>query len=97
VTTCILLVEDEDGIQELVSRPLSFVGFDVIQALNGQVALTKADRYEPGLIYLDMHMPVMGGWHFLAVYHATHGPEVPIIVVSAQTFDPRMIRRWRRS
>lgn len=90
---CVLVVEDDDGIQEMVATALMFAGFDVVKAPNGSVALTLADKFKPELIYLDMHMPVMDGWDFLARYRASGRPDVPIIAVSAQFADKRPIPR----
>ncbi len=91
MATCVLIIEDDEAIQEMVSTALMFAGFDAIKAPNGNVALKLVDQYKPDLIYLDMHMPVMDGWDFLSVYRATRRPDVPIIAVSAQYFDQRPI------
>jgi CheY-like chemotaxis protein len=37
----------------------------------------------PGLILLDMRMPVMNGWEFAREYRARHGRAAPIVVVTA--------------
>jgi two-component system chemotaxis response regulator CheY len=37
----------------------------------------------PGLIVLDMRMPVMNGWEFARRYRARPGPHAPIICVTA--------------
>jgi len=90
---CILIVEDDEAIQEMVATALMFAGFDVVKAPNGRVALTLADTWKPDLIYLDMHMPDMDGWDFLAVYRTSGRPEVPIIAVSAHYADKRPVPR----
>ena len=90
---CILVVEDDEAIQEMVGTALLFAGFDVVKAPDGSVALSLADKFKPDLIYLDMHMPVMDGWDFLAVYRTSGRPEVPIIAVSAQYADKRPMPR----
>jgi two-component system, cell cycle response regulator CpdR len=93
VAPCILIIEDDDAIQELVHTALDYAGFLVLDAGNGQHALTLLDTYYPALIYLDMHMPVMDGWEFLAAYYARLGPHVPILAVSAYAADPASIPR----
>jgi CheY-like chemotaxis protein len=90
---CILIIEDDDAILEMVSTALEYAGFNVVQASNGKLGLALVDKLHPALIYLDMHMPVMDGWDFLEIYYAQPGPYIPIIAVSAHTSDPRTIPR----
>lgn len=62
----ILVVEDDTDIRESLAEFLKDEGFDVVGAENGKVALEKlagtADL--PGLILLDIMMPVMDGLTF---------------------------------
>ncbi|MCJ8282003.1 MAG: response regulator [Rivularia sp. ALOHA_DT_140] len=44
---------------------LSTLGFELIEAENGQDGLEKAVKYKPDLIISDIKMPVMHGWKFL--------------------------------
>ncbi len=57
----ILIVEDEAPLRNAVSDILSFEGFDVFQAKNGQEGLDAALKEHPALILLDLMMPVMDG------------------------------------
>jgi CheY-like chemotaxis protein len=90
---CILIMEDDEAILEMVSTALDYAGFTVAQAPNGKIGLALIERFHPALIYLDMHMPVMDGWDFLSLYYSQPGPYVPIVAVSAHTSDPRTIPR----
>jgi CheY-like chemotaxis protein len=63
----ILLVEDDQMIRESLSDALQFEGFIVTTAENGADALEKLQQIKhPCLILLDLMMPVMNGWEFLA-------------------------------
>lgn len=57
----ILIVEDEAPLRNAVSDILSFEGFAVFQAKNGQEGLDIALAEHPDLILLDLMMPVMDG------------------------------------
>lgn len=61
----ILIVEDESPLRNAVSDILSFEGFQVFQAKNGQEGLEVALREKPDLILLDLMMPVMDGLSML--------------------------------
>ncbi|MGB4658286.1 MAG: response regulator, partial [Mobilitalea sp.] len=61
--TKILLVEDEDNIRKLVANYLVKEGFKVIEASNGQEAITKFDDdLDFSLIILDVMMPKLDGY-----------------------------------
>lgn len=57
----ILIVEDEAPLRNAVSDILSFEGFEVFQAKNGQEGLDIALKEQPDLILLDLMMPIMDG------------------------------------
>lgn len=57
----ILIVEDEAPLRNAVSDILSFEGFTVFQAKNGQEGLDIALKEHPDLTLLDLMMPVMDG------------------------------------
>jgi len=80
----VLVVEDDDGIREVMQIFLEIEGFRVITAANGRQgleALSKAAR--PCLILLDLMMPVMNGWEFAASLKDTQHADIPVVIVSA--------------
>src|SRR5690625_296934 len=58
---CILLVDDEPDILEIISYNLSREGYQVFTAENGKDAIALAKKKIPHLIVLDVMMPVMDG------------------------------------
>ncbi|NJY61146.1 response regulator transcription factor [Salinimicrobium sp. CDJ15-81-2] len=58
---CILLVDDEPDIIEIVRYNLTAEGYSVITAENGKQALKIAKKHKPHLIVLDVMMPEMDG------------------------------------
>jgi PAS domain S-box-containing protein len=58
----ILIVEDQPTNRMLVTLLLSEVGFEIREAVNGQVAIEVWESWQPHLILMDMQMPVMDGY-----------------------------------
>lgn len=58
---CILLVDDEPDVLEIVGYNLSSEGYKVITAENGAQAVKLAKKKKPHLIILDVMMPEMDG------------------------------------
>jgi len=57
----ILVVDDDQDIQEMLSYNLRKEGYDVKTADNGKMALQVAESFRPELIILDVMMPEMDG------------------------------------
>jgi DNA-binding response OmpR family regulator len=55
------VVEDELDLREALRDKLNFVGFSVIEAIDGEQGLEVALREHPDLILLDIIMPKMDG------------------------------------
>ncbi len=82
-----LVVDDDPDARDLVSRTLISMGLEVSSAENGQEALDKMDEAFD-LIVLDLSMPVMNGFEFLAEFNQLELPNRPhVIVFSGMTLD----------
>jgi DNA-binding response OmpR family regulator len=79
----VLVVEDDPDLAALVAMILDDAGFAVRSASDGRQALARVAERMPGLILLDMRMPVMNGWEFAREFRARHGRAAPIVVVTA--------------
>ncbi len=80
----ILVIDDDEGIREVLHSLLEDAGYHVRTAPNGAAALRLVERQPPlRLILLDMRMPVMDGWDFARRYHQVPGPHAPLIAMSA--------------
>ncbi len=86
----VLLVEDEDATRELVRRTLEGDGWRVEEARNGREALEALHNSDPPTaILLDMMMPEMDGFQFLA--ELDNHPEwsaIPVVVITAMDLNP---------
>jgi len=81
----VLLVEDDIETREMMARTLEKAGWAVSEAGNGQEALDIMSDLQPGLVLLDLMMPVMDGFDFLTAMRAQ--PEwrhIPVIVITAK-------------
>jgi two-component system NtrC family sensor kinase len=57
----VLVVDDEDSIQRLLTGVLEMDGHDVQTASNGREALDQIERGDFDLVITDIKMPIMGG------------------------------------
>ena len=79
----VLIVEDDNDLREAYVMILQSEGIDVHAAENGKVALEKLEQAgDPGIIFLDLRMPVMDGLEFLRVYDATSHDDTEVVVFS---------------
>jgi DNA-binding response OmpR family regulator len=79
----ILLVDDEQPIQTLLSFPLQRDGYDVVQASDGREALTRFSEQAFDLVVLDVMMPRMDGLEVCRRLRARSS--VPIIMLTAKS------------
>lgn len=90
----VLVVEDEKGIRDTIQFALEFEGYEVFAAGNGQEALHALQRIpKPGLILLDLMMPVMDGWGFIEEVKKQEAfAAIPVVAVSACSDQAKSIR-----
>ena len=79
----VLVIDDDDDFRESIADLLRLRGYQVEVAEDGREALDRVDASMPGVILLDMRMPVMNGWEFARAFRAKHGHPAPIVVISA--------------
>ena len=58
----ILVIDDEEGLREMVHMALAQKGFEVIEAENGAVGIDKARKELPDLILCDVNMEKVDGY-----------------------------------
>ncbi len=81
----VLVVEDDPATREVVRRALERDGWIVSEAGNGRSALESLARAAPDLIVLDLMMPEMDGFEFVAELRRTEaGRRIPVVVVTAK-------------
>jgi DNA-binding response OmpR family regulator len=80
--TRILLVDDEQPVQKLLSYPLEKEGYEVVHALDGHQALSAFDEQQFDLVVLDIMLPKMDGLEVCRRLRAKSS--VPIIMLTAK-------------
>ena len=91
----VLVVDDNEGIRELVSDVLSWAGHETATARDGVAALEVVQRWSPDVIVLDAMMPRMDGPQFARTYRGLPGPHAPIIALTAALDGPRRAAEMR--
>src|SRR4051794_1111062 len=81
-TATILLVDDEDAVQKLLTYPLEHEGFRVLQARDGEEALRCFEREHVDLVVLDLMLPQIDGLEVCRRLRASSA--VPIIMLTAR-------------
>lgn len=80
----ILIVDDVADNRDVYAQFLSFKGFKVALAGNGQEALDKASQLRPDLIVMDLTMPVMNGWEATRRLKGNISTKhIPVVVLTA--------------
>jgi len=90
----ILVIEDDQSIQALLSLILQGEGYEVISARDGLEGLVKLELAHPSLVIVDLMMPNISGDRVIEeVRNDPRLKTVPILIVSGrhdlhETFDP---------
>jgi len=80
----VMVVEDDVINRELVAKIIKQEGWRVFKAENGRVALEHLEDKKPALILLDLLMPEMDGFEFVA--HLRQNPKwrnIPVVVLTS--------------
>ena len=78
----ILLIDDDPGICDALSRVLIMEGWRVVTATSGEQALERLQTLEPDLMITDLCMARINGWDILFHEKLQH-PQLPILVITA--------------
>ena len=79
----VLVVDDDPDILQTLALCLSTEGYRVLMASNGKEALDVLQREKPACILLDLMMPVMDGWQFVAELDLRGWRRAPLLILSA--------------
>jgi len=79
----VLVIDDDEGARNLLSRTLTSGGFKVQTASDGEAGIELAQRLRPMAITLDILMPKIDGWAVLAtLQHDLRTRDIPVFMVS---------------
>jgi CheY-like chemotaxis protein len=81
----VMIVDDDPGLSSTLQSLLEGAGYRVYCASNGREALEMLGKVEPlpGIILLDLVMPIMNGEEMLKALRAVHAlAAIPVTVVT---------------
>ena len=87
----ILIVDDDEGILELLEHVVKKEGFSVERAGDGNEAIQKVGASCPDLIVLDFMLPGIGGFEVLKELQSSDARAVPVIVITGRKIDRQTI------
>lgn len=82
MTSCILVVDDEDSLRRVLQAQLERRGFNSAVAANGEEALYLLEKLPFDLVLTDVRMPRMSGLDLLKRIRTSH-PGLPVIMLTA--------------
>lgn len=88
-----LVVEDDAGLCIIYQRVLASAGYDVLEAMDGEVALELLEIHTPNVIFLDILLPRVNGLVVLDFIRNTpHLQDTHVVIVSSnQRFEKEVI------
>jgi two-component system, OmpR family, KDP operon response regulator KdpE len=81
----VLIVEDDQGIQDVLRFLAEANGMRVVAANTCDVAIREAESHRPDLAIVDLGLPDRDGIHLIRKIRASS--QLPIIVLSARTLE----------
>jgi CheY-like chemotaxis protein len=88
----VLVVEDDDAIRTLLAAALRREPFDVDTASDGATALQMTRDVEYAVIVLDLMMPRLNGFDFLAAFHG-RTPKSRSVILVITAFDDAKVAK----
>lgn len=101
----IMCIDDDPVTLMLFKKVIQKASFakKIINAINGQDAITQistinnntSDQEKPLLIFLDLNMPVMGGWEFIDTFIDSNYFNLnnTKVIILTSTIDPEDIKK----
>ena len=83
----VLVIDDEEGIRNLLDTLLSRKGYEVVLASNGQRGLELFRRKRPDVVVLDLKMPQMDGLTVLQQVRQLNPTQPVVILTGAGTAE----------
>jgi len=84
----ILAVEDQEDNMKILRDLLTSAGYEIIEAENGEQALSAAAKRRPDLILMDIQLPIMDGYEATRRIKADPAlRSIPIIAVTSHALS----------
>ena len=80
----VLVVEDQEELRRLYVEQLALSGFDVIEAANGEEAISHTSTRTPDVVLMDLSLPVLDGWEATRRLKAdSRTAHIPVVALTA--------------
>jgi PAS domain S-box-containing protein len=84
----ILVVDDIESSREIMKEMLSKIGFNVLTADNGKIALQLITKCHADLVFMDIMMPIMDGLKTITILKSEpQTAEIPVIAMTASSVE----------
>jgi DNA-binding response OmpR family regulator len=80
----VLIIEDEEGLLEILELNFRGAGYQVLTATDGVTAWQRFDRDRPDLLVLDLNLPKMSGFRLRELVRSES--DVPVLILTAYDF-----------
>jgi DNA-binding NtrC family response regulator len=80
-TRSILVVDDHDGLRDVIAQLLAREGYFVLEAANGTEVFAVLSCATPDLLLLDLSMPSLDGRHVFGAVRIHH-PRLPVVLIN---------------
>ncbi len=79
----VLVIEDDKYLREVLVEKLVKEGFDVFEAMDGQVGIDMTKKKKPDIVVLDIILPIMNGFDYLEAKGQDESiAKIPVIILS---------------
>ena len=90
----VLIIEDEEGLLEILEVNCRAAGYRVLTATDGVAAWQVFDRERPDLLVLDLNLPRMSGFRLLELVRTES--DLPVLILTAYDFaEAEEVARYR--
>lgn len=80
----VLLIEDNDDNLRIYSTILSYAGYHVLEATDGEAGLATARSGQPDLILMDVSIPKIDGWEVTRLLKSDPATSsIPVVALTA--------------
>ena len=87
----LLIADDKPDNRTLLIKLLAPFGFDLREARNGQEAVDISQEWPPHLIFMDLRMPILGGYEAVAEIRRRASENAPVIIaLSASSIEEEL-------
>lgn len=83
----ILIVDDEEGVRNVLSRLLLNEGYDVYEATDGEDAFNKIEKNNFSAVFADIKMPKMDGYRLFRKIRTEVSKDIKLFLVTGGTVD----------